>query len=409
MIFHYFLLYASVSYMIGIAVSQSLMSLGSTLLALGFFFLLFERLLDPDERRELLGSSKTERCALAGIILYTIFGAVQLWRIRSQNISLEISGLNAENAFEWSGLKHLPLFCIPFLPVLLKKSMKPFSRAALRNAGLLYAAAFLASCLFAIYQASVEGVMAIAWMKNPIFLAYNLLFQVLMIAVIIPQLSKSYRAGASVLIALGMLAIFATNSRMASLCVVVLIGLISGRWAWKNLSKKWIIMGVVAMSTFGISEYVRKPYVQDRVHNALNFDSPSWRGRLKAWDHNLEIIRDNPLTGVGPMHNGLYTRDLNGFWQGLWGDNVVIYAHSLYLQWLAESGVIGTLLIMAALGCLALTFPYLKWPLLALLISGLTENVLTNSKPLHAFLGTTLVIGLLSQLGYLRQPSKNDS
>ncbi len=391
-----YLLYSCLIYLLGIALSQSLMSLGSLMLAGTFFFLLMEKIFDPKQRQELLNSKRSNLAALAMITLFIANGAIQLYISYDPKI------------FEWAGIKHLPLFCIPFIPTLIKDRELQWPRKSFHICQKIYALAFASSCLFALYQAIIENKMATAWMKNPIYLAYNLLFQIVMIAVLIPKLNKSARPWAIGLIGLGLGAIFATNSRMASLCVVIIVAGILGKWLLQNFSKKWLALSLSALFIFAVSEYVRKPYVQDRLQNAINLNSPSWRGRLKAWDHNIELIQEHPLVGVGIMQNALYTKDLNAVWQNLWSEDVAIYAHSVYLQMLAESGIIGSIIFLSALVFLWKSLPILAWPLLTLALSGITENVLSNSKPLHAFLGCLLVLGLLSKLGYLDLPSDLD-
>ena len=386
-----FFLSAVLIYLIGVAVSQSLMSLGSLLLGLAFFYLLFDRLLDPEQRKRIFSLPLSSKIALASILDFLILGSITLYLH------------SGDPMFEWSGIKHLPLFCIPFLPLLLRPEKWKLSSNRLQSIALLWALAFSASCSFAIFQALFDGKMAIAWMKNPIYLAYNLLFQLTALVALTPHLEKRLRLPSIGLIILGFGAILATNSRMASLCALIIIILFLGKWALKSLPKKWILIPALALSGFGISEYARKPYVRHRVHNAVNFDSPSWQGRLKAWDHNLVLIKDNPFFGTGLMQNALYTSKLNSHWQGLWGGNVAIYAHSVYLQLLAESGIIGSLLFVIALLALLKSLPLLAAPLTALAISGLTENVLSNSKPLHAFLASMLVLGLAQKLGFTQK------
>jgi O-antigen ligase len=147
-----------------------------------------------------------------------------------------------------------------------------------------------------------------------------------------------------------------------------------------------------------VHEYRSKPYVRARFEAVFDSSHPSTQGRLRVWRHNLDLMYEHPLVGTGYKQNALRTRDLESFWQNLWGDNVSIYAHNIYLQAAAESGLIGLALLLLFMLFWLRCFPS-TWPiLLALSLGGLTENILTNSKQLHSLICVLLVAGLWNRL-----------
>jgi O-antigen ligase len=367
-------------YGVGVGVSQSLMSLGSVLLIGFFLYLLVLSLRDGSLGRDL---SKIEKFTLGSMVLYVLW-LLGVWLMGPMTESRQSSGLEL-----------FPLLLIPLL-ALLPRRARPSNRALC-----VIGAALVISYGTALYQGFVQGRMAIGFMKNPIYFAYNILFPLVALALMsthaealgwkarwVPKLCLG-------LLGLSYLALLATNSRtafvVATLC---LMGLILP-WAWKRFSKIYVFAIVIIAGTFAVSEYLRKPYVRERVAAITNLNDLSWQGRLKAWEHNVALIKEYPLSGVGPKQNALLTKE-HPEWQGLWGPDVAIFAHNIYLQALAESGIVGFLLLLIGFVGLGLSRPLTSGVLVALALGGLTENVMSNSKPLHALLLSLLVLGLLS-------------
>jgi O-antigen ligase len=362
-------------YGVGVGVSQSLMSLGGTLLTGWLLYFLFKNFSRLSEL------SRIEKLSLASVFAYVVW-TLGVW----------VFGVGRERG-DVMALNNLPLVAIPFVAYLVPRQ---FSWRVLCFA----IGALVMSSSFAIYQGFVEARMAIAWMKNPIYLAYTLLPAVVALAWIAVSAEalgisrKKLRVVVLPTLLLAYGALIATNSRMALAVATLMIAVVLVPWAWRRFSKV-AILGVLLVG-FGLmsSEYIRKPYVRQRVASALDPQDLSWRGRFFAWEQNIAIIREHPVTGVGPRQNAILMRD-HPEWQPLWGADVAIFAHSLYLQTLAESGLVGFLLLVAAYVGLAVARPQARLALISLALGGLTENVFTNSKPLHAHLFWILMMALL--------------
>ena len=362
-------------YGVGVGVSQSLMSLGGTLLVgwlLYFLFKNFSRL------REL---TRVEKLSLASVLAYALW-TLSVWFFGAGGAHLDFMALN-----------NVPLVAVPFVAYFVRRPL------SWRVLGFALGALLLSSAL-AIYQGLFEARMAVAWMKNPIYLAYTLLPAIVALTWIAVSAAsfgisrKQLRGVLLPVLLLAYAALVATNSRMAIAVATLMIGILLVPWAWRRFSK----LAVVGVLLIGLglmtTEYIRKPYVRQRVASALDPQDLSWRGRFFAWEQNLEIIREHPLTGVGPRQNAILMRD-HPEWHILWGADVAIFAHSLYLQTLSESGIVGFLFLLLAYVGLGLARPETRLGLVSLALGGLTENVFTNSKPLHAHLFWLLMMALL--------------
>lgn len=362
-------------YLVGIAVSQSLMSLGSTILCV-LALVLIGRLRER---------SSVERRVGALVIILV------LW-----NFTTLVLRVSRGEPTEWQALETLPLIAIPLLAVLATEAEISFLRSERVYPKLVALAAlgFFLSTAYACFQGFIEGRMAIAWLRNPIYLSYNLLFPLVLIASLVPKLEKKQQLRALGFVSLFLLAILATNSRMVLALSLLMTGLLLGRWLLARIAKVWILVAILAFAGLAIHEYTSKDYVRARFAAVADTSHPSTQGRLRVWAHNIGLIAEHPIAGVGYKQNALLTRNEDAKWQALWGANVAIYAHNIYLQATAESGVVGLVLLIAVFVAWLSIFPA-SWPIVAALaIGGLTENVLTNSKQLHSLLGVLLVAGL---------------
>jgi O-antigen ligase len=362
-------------YGVGVGVSQSLMSLGGALLV---GFLLYFSI----KNFTLLGQlSRFEKFSLTSVFFYV------LW-----TFGVWFFGVGRANS-DFMALNNVPLVAVPFVAYFVPRSL------SFRVLGFALGALFLSS-VFAIYQGFIEARMAVAWMKNPIFLAYTLLPAVvalIWIAVSAESFGfsrKQLRVALLPVLLIAYVALVATNSRMAIAVATLMLGVVLVPWAWRRFSKLAVVGVLVVATGLMTTEYIRKPYVRQRVAAALDPQDMSWRGRFFAWEQNVEIIREHPLTGVGPRQNAILMRD-HPEWHILWGSDVAIFAHSLYLQTLSESGIVGFLFLLLAYIGLGLARPETRLGLVSLALGGITENVFTNSKPLHAHLFWLLMMALL--------------
>lgn len=363
-------------YVVGCAVSQSLMSLMATILCLFAFVDLALRF----KQKRLLHA-----IAFGALALFFVIAVSNL-------VTRSINGLPVE----WKALEVLPLYTLAFWPLAWSAEERHALTFGNRRLCLwlgVGVVAYAVSALFACYEGIVAGRMAVAWMKNPIYLAYNLLFALVLAGSLLGRLPSRFRVWTASLCALLLLGIFYTNSRMALLVALLMSLVLVGRWAWANLPKALLLVVCAFGMGAGVWEYTSKSYVRERVASALNFEDPSWQGRRLAWSHNITIISKNPVFGVGPKQNGLYTRDLDAKWQQLWGANVLIFAHSIYFQLLAEVGILGFVLMLFAFVILYRARPATRPLIVALLLGGITENIFSNSKSMHALLMALMIAG----------------
>lgn len=368
-------------YGIGIGISQSLMSLGSILLVVLLLISIVQQF------KSLSKNTLFENLAILFTIMYV------LW-----TFAIWLLGDGLKNSSTQS-LELFPLLIIPLISVLPHVSKEK----CIRFSKIFFTALFVSliiSSLYSIYQAIIENRMAIGFLNNPIYLAYNLLFSLVGLSLILKSFSSSLNKFQSFTILTTLLLVYfalvATNSRMALVVATLTIVIIVVPWAWRSGYRRILIMTCLLLVGFVSSEYIRKPYVQKRLAAIVNLNDPSWKGRIKAWNYNISIIEEHPWTGVGPKQNALKTKTLSNKWKKLWGEDVAIFAHNVYLQVLAESGIIGMILLCTSFLFYGISRP-LCWPLiLALAIGGLTENILSNSKPYHSFLFWMLLMGIFS-------------
>jgi O-antigen ligase len=367
-------------YILGVAVSQSLMSLGATLLCVQAICHLGRlRHLGAGERR-------------LGLVTLCLV----LW-----NLATIAFRMARGEKIQWSAFELLPLMLVPLLAICASRTQLAWlgSKRIFRTLLFVALAGFLVSTLTATYQGFVDARMATGFMRNPIFLAYNLLFPLVFLLSLIPTLpDRRWQRLGFAYVLLILAAIVATNSRMVLGLSLLLTTLLLGRWILRRIPWVVTLLLLGAMAGLLVHEYRSKPYVRARFEAVFDSSHPSTQGRLRVWRHNLDLMYEHPLVGTGYKQNALRTRDLESFWQNLWGDNVSIYAHNIYLQAAAESGLIGLALLLLFMLFWLRCFPS-TWPiLLALSLGGLTENILTNSKQLHSLICVLLVAGLWNRL-----------
>ncbi|MCM2304435.1 MAG: O-antigen ligase family protein [Elusimicrobia bacterium] len=165
-----------------------------------------------------------------------------------------------------------------------------------------------------------------------------------------PEGSAGRRRAAGAAAALLSAALVASQTRAVLIALVAAYGAacaLDARWRRHALAAIVILAGVVAfwevMPTGGRS--LRNLFAQDSA-------SSPHRARLALWDVALRVARDRPAAGVGPgqyrqAFDRYHPENLDG--EGTWGN-----AHNVYLHQLAERGVPGLLILLAALGTLLL-------------------------------------------------------
>ena len=146
------------------------------------------------------------------------------------------------------------------------------------------------------------------------------------------------------------LAIVATASRVAVVCmalVALLIGAMQLGRSWKPLVVAAGALGIAALMLTAIDPWVLRKHVRNlNEDNVLAYRDQIWERATTAW-------RAHPVFGIGMDNFGRITTERYRAWteaQGRVFDPSRVYtsshAHSLYLDTLAERGVVGAAALM---------------------------------------------------------------
>lgn len=349
-------------YGLGVGTSQSLMSLMGGLFSLGGAVVAVRVLID--ERRDW----QTRLCTVAALS-WLLFMVLNLLLREWQPRSLHTLG-------------HLPYVLIP-LSAFASTQLSP--RASHFVFGACGLAVFAASGL-ALYQYFFLGSVALGLMKNPIYFAYNIFPAFLFFA----ELSQRHHASMRLRLFLwatafaALIGILLSENRMAWLCtalylVVRGLPLLRRRWGVKSL---WAAAALSLVVIFAL--YQSQDRFREKFERSFSSQDPSRVWRFKAWTHNLALFRAHPIVGVGPERNAIDV-DKSPELQGHWLPGRLYFAHSVYIQSLADSGIVGTTLLFAFLTLFGLCFPGAQIYLLFMGFMALTENIFNNSRAAHAF------------------------
>jgi len=164
-----------------------------------------------------------------------------------------------------------------------------------------------------------------------------------------------------------------------------------------NTRKSWLLLGLCALF---MALFATVPVLRDRAVSILDRSHHSNVERLHMWRAGLAMWKSRPLFGVGPgnvkaISVNFQTPD-EKVW-GTWG-----HLHSLYMNFLAERGILGCLtfaLFMTALWrelwrglrkssgdpCRAAVFRATLLALIGFLIGGLTEAVYNTAVVMMTF------------------------
>ena len=358
-------------YGIGCGVSQSLMSLGGTLFAV----------IGAGSLNQVRNSRLKKSVRTAILLSWS-------WILFS-TLNLLAHGWNERTSHT---LGNIPLLWVPLsgflLPGILSPSRRQFE-GILKVTGL----AILVSATFASFEFFSSGNPATAFLRNPIYLAYNLLPAAIFFCEMFLDetfLSIQIRRLCGLIAIAAALGIFCTVSRMPMTCLLFYAAFrIMPLWRKKTDSRGATLALLLAVG-FSVSLYRLVPAFQEKVARAFSPTDPSRVWREIAWKHNWNLFLNSPIAGLGAERNGIDVAKMPEF-QGHWQPNHLYFAHSIYFQMLADSGVIGTTLFLGFWISLALSCPTLV-PLLAIVaLSGLTENIFNNSKAAHAVFFYTLM------------------
>lgn len=140
--------------------------------------------------------------------------------------------------------------------------------------------------------------------------------------------------------------IFILQSRAAFLGLLVL--LVVGLWMYlkeshRQTKKSYLLLGLVAVvCTFFV---FRNRPIGERLNMFNYLNSQTAQERIVTWDKTFDIIRDNPLIGVGSGNWKIHfpSTGLDKQWVLENRDIIFTRVHNDYLEIAAETGIIGLL------------------------------------------------------------------
>lgn len=206
--------------------------------------------------------------------------------------------------------------------------------------------------------------------------------------------------------------------------VVLALGLSGSRGAWlagtagllvlvsfRGVSwKRAVLFGVIGIVAVGVALGLGGEALGERVMELVRVQGIGVRARLWFWDGTVRMIRDHFVAGVGPGNFAYWSPRYLG--EALAAPNGAshyhndihtLYAHSDILQWTAETGLIGLLVIVWFL----IRLPYRREPEMgALLASGVFSlfHFPFHSAP-HALVGVLCATALFAQAATGTKPS----
>jgi O-antigen ligase len=149
-----------------------------------------------------------------------------------------------------------------------------------------------------------------------------------------------------------MLAIVLTFSRAGVVTALLEVGLL-GVLAARRAQRGWLLTAAavalvvpLALAWTGLAD----PGLDRRLLAGLDESSQLQPPRTEFWSVATEMLRDNPLLGVGPDNFRWRFTDYSGNAV----DNLGIHAHNQYLEALADSGVLGFVSLCWLLAALVL-------------------------------------------------------
>jgi O-antigen ligase len=166
--------------------------------------------------------------------------------------------------------------------------------------------------------------------------------------------SRLHRAGAIGIVGLcafGLVASFARGAVLAGGAVLLVLWLRSHR-------KAAMFVGILlAVGTIAIASRVLFPdgaFWTEMQTITEGFDDPTGADRRDLWWAGWEVFLRSPLVGVGPSNVGAYAAEHFAFGdaRGFYEDPAHLYGrslHNIYVQLLAEQGLVGVVLFLVIL------------------------------------------------------------
>lgn len=159
----------------------------------------------------------------------------------------------------------------------------------------------------------------------------------------------------SVLLGTSFILTYSRGAWLTLLAVSPVMLLLLRPLSWWSAMRRWLVIGAlvavaVVLLTHGLGARTSSQGVLDRAVSAANVSDTSLQGRLNFWHAAAAIFRDHPVLGTGAGTFGAvhaaYQRDVRFYASD---------AHNLYMQTLAEMGVLGLVALLLILGSIAVS------------------------------------------------------
>ena len=183
------------------------------------------------------------------------------------------------------------------------------------------------------------------------------------------------RAMAIAAIAVMLATLFAAGSRAGA--AMAILGALAFGFLWLKRSPRPILWAVIAVTAFATAVSTFDTDMRRKQESALESPNPVLNERYPIWQQALTAWRTYPVFGVGGDNFGDITAERVQRWEAARGNGYDAatflrssHAHNLYLNTLAEHGVVGmTLLLVLCLawagsllrGLPSITDPPVKW------------------------------------------------
>ena len=143
-----------------------------------------------------------------------------------------------------------------------------------------------------------------------------------------------------------MVTLFLTLSRSGILSLLTALLIISLLLLPRSFrGKAFLPVGLFCLSLISLMWFGAGPVI-DRLSTLRNIaQDPSMAERLRVWEDSLEMVGDHRITGTGLGTFGIAYPAYKSFP----GQEQFIHAHNDYLQLLAESGLVGFIIMMGVL------------------------------------------------------------
>jgi O-antigen ligase len=288
--------------------------------------------------------------------------------------------------------REIPLFLVPAIPFLPNfRKLMNLKKDDLKIPMALALVSVLISLGVLIYQTLIEHRDGSGILRSSIYTSYNLIPAFLLGSILFLSrpTDRFWKTTSIALFLTAFLAIFLTASRGATITAVFIFAVtLSVKILAAQKHRRSLISAglatVLIFSAIAWQQYNQNPSFKRRYESILHpSDIPSVEYRMQIWDYNYYLFKKNPVFGVGYKNNGMVLRRSNDTEDGLVKYRRKLegyHAHNIFLQALAESGIVGVALFLGWLFLPILIHPRMALFSVGIALSGMNEATFNNSR-----------------------------